>query len=228
MAAEAAGADEFFQREQAARWLLVHDTVCLMAEDAHDVQAGAGARDWLCHQDGNDWIAVAGTYDDLAHRLAATAMYRVDAAAVLPVTPEMGPHAQALSRASHLALAELDEPKLWTRYARAVDGGIEVWALPVSQPGVATLGDTLRWTFDAGGKQVLARDQWSSGHMDLSPNPDLDLTLQSSELAHPTVGELFFALYHRADFKSITIETQQYRVTLTELDGSLGWARAAR
>nr|NCG18134.1 hypothetical protein [Rhodobacterales bacterium] len=109
-----------------------------------------------------------------------------------------------------------------------VSDGIEVWALPLSRPGMASLGNTLRWTFDPTGAEITARNQWSSGDLDITPNPHLDLTLQSSESVHPTVGELFFALYHREDFKSITVETQQYRVTLTELDGSLGWARAAR
>ena len=228
LAAPAAGDPAFFAREQHARWLLIYDTLALTTTDHHRNRGGAADDQVVCYDDQGEWFCAAGRYDGARDVFEGTGQWRVGGEIVDSDLGEAS-RFEVLARAVNRASAQLDPAGAWARYPREQEEAVEVWALRAWQPEESpVLGDSWRFTLDAAGDQVARQDHWQRTARALEPNQDLDLTLQSDEIVHPTVGELFFALYHREAFKSITIETRQYRVTLSDLDGVLGWARAAR
>jgi len=210
-AASAVGAPEFFAREQVARWLLAYDTVALLA------RAG-GEADPLCWQENGVWYTRS---EDRISRLQGGELVPVEDADAAPSDALL----RALARARNRD-REGDEVGL-AAYARELDTGIEVWLLPVGVEQVR-IGNSWRYVYSESGRELREEQSWSRGSQVLGADAELDLTLQSMEEEHPTVAELFFALYHRDAFKSVTIETARYRVTPMELDGALGWGRSAR
>ncbi len=212
-AASAVGSPEFFAREQVARWLLVYDTVALLAREQ-------GSEDPLCWQADDAWFARTG---DRVLRLQGEGMVAADG-----VESELP---DALSRAVgrvRVLEREGDDGAL-SVFVRTLDDQIEVWLIPIGTDlDEAVIGDSWRYLYSASGREKLEEQFWPRGSRVIPPDPTLDLTLQSHEDEHPTVAELFFALYYRDSFKSVTIETAKYRVTPMEFDGSLGWGRSTR
>jgi len=210
-AASAAGSPEFFAREQVARWLLAYDTVALLARTE-------GATDPLCWNQGGGWYTrVDGRFSKL------------EGGTLVPVEGVEGQDTDALLRAMSRARnrERAGEETGLAAYPRAVDDGVEVWLLPAGFDEVV-IGNSWRYVYSPSGREFLGEQAWSRGSQVLGPDAELDLTLQSMEDEHPTVAELFFALYHRDAFKSVTIETTKYRVTPMDLGGSLGWGRSTR
>jgi len=210
-AASAVGSPEFFAREQVARWLLVYDTVALLAREQ-------GGKNALCWQSDDTWYARSG---DKVLRLEGDSMVVVDDADLEA--------AEALFRAVNRARNNQREGEdlVLSAYARNLGQEIEVWLLPMGLDEVV-IGDSWRYVYSPSGREMIGSETWKRGSQVMGADSDLDLTLQSGEEEHPTVAELFFALYYRDSFKSVTIETAKYRVTPMELDGALGWGRSTR
>lgn len=220
LAAPAVGDPEFFDREQTARWLLVYDTLHLMTRDA------AGDSDsMLCLASEAAWQCVAGRFGPSGTFLPERT-WMVGEQGPEPIKADHGPGLAALGHAVYAVSRDLGED--WTLYPRPTADGIEVWALPRQlATGDPVIGETRKVLFSQDGLQQTGQQVWGSGQRAVPANRELDLTLSSAESSHPSVGELFFSMYHRDTFRSITIETGLYRVALIDLDGSLGWSRAA-
>ena len=221
LATDAVGDPVFFEREQTARWLLVYDTLRLMVQDASSEDAAI-----LCYVASDAWQCVEGRHGPSGTFLAERT-WALSEAGPAAVKAVHGPELTALGHSVRQAADALGEG--WATYPRQVEDAVEVWALPGSEPGAGpVVGETRLFRYTVDGRTLMEEEHWGRATQSIPANLDLDLTLASGERAHPSVGELFFSMYHRDAFRSITIETQQYRVSLLDADGVLGWSRAAR
>jgi len=209
-AVAAVGSPEFFEREQVARWLLVYDTVALLAETD-------GVEAPLCWEQEGVW-----------HVRAGQGLFRLESGQLVAYEGPEAVDSDAMLRAiGRVRNLERKSPDFdLAAYPRRTEEGIEVWLVPKGVDQVV-IGKSWRYLYSATGRELLDQETWNRGSQVVGPDSELDLTLQSEEPEHPTVAELFFALYHRDAFKSVTIETSKYRVTPMDLGGSLGWGRSA-
>jgi hypothetical protein len=210
-AVSAVGSAEFFAREQVARWLLVYDTIALLAREH-------GVVDPLCWQSDGTWFAQSG---DRIFRLSGEEMVPIEG--VDTVGADVLGRAVSRARSRERGGDDLE----FSVFVRVLGDEVEVWMLPMGLEEIV-IGDSWRYVYSASGRELLHEQSWPRGRRTLGADLSLDLTLQSQEELHPTVAELFFALYYRDSFKSVTIETAKYRVTPMEFDGSLGWGRSIR
>jgi hypothetical protein len=225
LAATAVGDPVFFEREQTARWLLVYDTLNLMAAEASGA-VGSADDPMVCYVSGEQWQCVAGEFQPTG-RFVPAQTWLMSGEGAKPVKADHGLGLAALALAVHLTQKDLGED--WALYPRVHGDAVEVWALPAWRPELGpVLGEIRRYAYEPDGGTLLSEQSWGHGSQQLDRNAELDLTLDSEQSDHPTVGELFFAMYHRDSFQSITIETRHYRVSLSDVQGTLGWARAAR
>jgi hypothetical protein len=205
--------------EEAARWLILYDMVAwhtsdlVMAESSEVIAQLGGV--WFAYQDGEDWHAAYGGWDEEGDRYAHVTHYLMAADSEQFVKVDEPPDpaiADPVGRAVHSSYELI--PPAWmgaglryNLYTRVIDEGIEVYWLPAWQPdSTIVIGNSASFTLDPEGRELLAQSSWEPGWATMQPDPTATVVLPSPTRGHPTVFELFFLMYYHDEFDLLMLD----------------------
>lgn len=233
--------EEFLRDLKTADWLVRYDRVAWVSSDrireAPPEKLSRLGPEWFCYEGKDDWHAVYGRLAEDGKSYDAVLHYRVDAddgvteVEAVAITPDQ----LALARAMRTAHAEVFRPtyeKYGVRlnpYARREGENVEVWFVPTWQPdGEIAFGQTHRLRFSADGSKLDAHDRWDYGLRRIRPDREKPLVIGDAKFTHPSVGDIFFALYYGGQFESVTIESKTFRSRLVAMAGMTSWAHVVK
>jgi len=234
--------EEFNARSEAAMWLLRYDRAAWKTSDLvmhappHELQKLGP--EWYCSESDRTWDCYYGRYEPEADRYTIVFHYRSVADGAfrrieeMPAPDEATPYARALnrSRAAFPSEFKRQDFNFNAFVRRTATGQIEVWHLPAWQlDGTLISGGELCQTFESTGSKILETKSQYTGFRKIKPNTKTELELKSADPGIPTVGNLFFVLAYRDQFKAVSITSKRFitrRVSIPNLDDS--WWHIAR
>ena len=237
---ERASVDEFdiagfSANREIALWLVAYDRVAWKTSDevmsAPEEQRTGLGREWFCYQDNEQrWHAVFGKYHPETDHYDAPFhfLYEEDGPIErLTTTPDTS-YARALHHALAWMDANLEGPRMNTYIRRDPQGHYQVWFLPVMHhSGAPISGIEASVLLDASGTKVLEKRVWQDRVMGYPPNREATVTLKQPDQVIPTVGALFFLIYHGHLFDTVNIDNQKFRTTVIRAAGKVSWVHVA-
>jgi hypothetical protein len=139
------------------------------------------------------------------------------------------------ARAIHLSSSKLPEevatlPVRFNTYVRPLeDARLQIWYLPAWQTdGTMIYGGELCFTLNETGTEVLGTDHDYTRFYGAMPDPEVDLMVLREENDVPSVGDVFFLILAREEFKSVTIRNRTSNTLLMEHEGEEFWVTVER
>jgi hypothetical protein len=113
---------------------------------------------------------------------------------------------------------------------RTDTSGLDVWYLPAGQPnGWLVHGMEVRYGFDPSGRVVRDSSIIVERLRGAPPDTAFTLTIVVENVEElPTVGQLFFALANKKNFKTVNISTPRFVSALYNNEGQWMWIHATR
>lgn len=233
---------EFFDVQAVVEWLMSYDRAAWSTSDlvlaAPPERLKELGREWFCVKRGSAWECLYGRFNPDANRYEGVFHFRSQADGGFKETDAPFPTEQAdkfgrvLSDMDRNLPAEIGASRFrFNTYIRVLpDNKIELWLLPASQhDGTLVLGGELRLLFDPEGGKLLER---RFPHPEIrfgKPNKNLDFKIVHEDEESPTVGDVFFLLQNRSQFKSIMIVNRSCTSSLLEVEGQPPvWVRIQR
>ena len=231
----------FAANEEIARWLLGYDWAAWKSSDLvmtlPEAELGKLGAEWFCLESEASWDCFYGRFDPEADRYEVSFHYRSESGGEF--APSDAPYSagmatifgRAIARSSQELPPEIaSTPYKFNTYVRiGAAQQVEVWWIPAGQQdGTLVYGDDLRHTLDPDGSSILDTRFTYTGLMAGKGNPEVELTIDNTERDVPTVGQIFFLLQFRSQFKDVFIINRAYVTTFLEDGPTKAWLHTER
>ena len=231
----------FAANEEIARWLVGYDWAAWRSSDLvmalPQEELGKLGTEWFCMESGEAWDCFYGRYDAEADRYDVSYHYRSDKGGEF--APSDAPYpagiatifGRALARSAQALPQEIaGSPFTFNKYVRrGADEKVEVWWIPAGQnDGTLVYGADLRHTLDADGGRILDTQLTTSGLMAGKADPRRELNIDNTRRDVPTVGQIFFLLQFRDQFKDVFIVNRAYVTKFFDDGTNQAWLHAER
>ena len=223
-----------------ARWIVAYDRCAwrstdeLLKEPRENLQGLSPV--WMCLEQGGDWDAVYGQWDEGADQYRIAFHYRVARdTVVLTSAPLDTARLKAGARAISATLRSM--PAAFTQSGARFntymqprgDSGLSVWVLPAWQTnGVALFGAEARHDYRSDGRVRVGEHLIEGPLRGTRPDSTVAFRIDSNGAGVPTVGDLAFFFLMRPYFASIRIQTERFSSTIVRTNQDEAWVHVVR